>query len=76
MSAGAGKIGAVVGTFIYQPIADYFGLPAVMWTQAVICLLAVIISIQFLPNDSQLAGTEAHTLTSTTTPLLEDEDEE
>jgi len=54
LSAGAGKLGAVVGTFIYQPIADAFGLPAVMWTQALVCVLAMLLSRFFIPPDEAL----------------------
>ena len=31
LSAGSGKVGAVVGTFIYAPISDSFGVATVMW---------------------------------------------
>ena len=51
LSAGAGKLGAVVGTFIYQPIADSYGLPTVMYVQAFFCAAAVLLTIIFLPND-------------------------
>ena len=30
LSAGSGKLGAVVGTFIYEPINEAYGIPAIM----------------------------------------------
>ena len=44
LSAGAGKVGAVIGTFIYAPIADRLGIATVMWVQAVLSLVGVLIS--------------------------------
>lgn len=50
-SAGCGKLGAVVGTFLYAPILDLFGLPAVMWTQAAVSLLAGGLALATIPAD-------------------------
>uniref|UniRef100_A0A7S1EE72 Major facilitator superfamily (MFS) profile domain-containing protein n=2 Tax=Hemiselmis andersenii TaxID=464988 RepID=A0A7S1EE72_HEMAN len=60
LSAGAGKLGAVVGTFIYEPISLKYGLPAVMWTQAGLSVLAVLLSVSFLPLDSTLQDAGEH----------------
>ena len=31
LSAGSGKVGAVVGTFLYEPVHEWLGVAAVMW---------------------------------------------
>ena len=51
LSAGSGKIGAVVGTFIYGPLADAFGIATVMWVQCVLCLVGVVLSIYCIADD-------------------------
>eukprot|EP00040_Diaphanoeca_grandis_P044567 m.12771 g.12771 ORF g.12771 m.12771 type:complete len:441 (-) comp9439_c0_seq1:217-1539(-) len=51
LSAGSGKIGAVVGTFMYAPIADTYGIAAVLWVQVALSALGGIISIIFLPKN-------------------------
>eukprot|EP01048_Picozoa_sp_COSAG05_P014553 COSAG05_NODE_1661_length_4320_cov_5.356415_3_plen_123_part_00 len=51
LSAGSGKVGAVVGTFIYEPIADTYGIPAVMWLQCVLCFVGAAISYWFIDDD-------------------------
>ena len=38
LSAGSGKVGAVVGTFLYEPVHEWLGVAAVMWLQAAISL--------------------------------------
>jgi len=51
LSAACAKFGALVGTFLYQPIADKFGFAAVMWVQAALCILGMLLSIKFIsPN--------------------------
>ena len=45
LSAGSGKVGAVVGTFIYAPLADAFGIAMVMWIQCALCLVGVGVSL-------------------------------
>ena len=37
LSAALGKLGAVVGTVMYQPLTDYFGVPFVMHLCAAVC---------------------------------------
>lgn len=49
MSAASGKIGAVIGTFMYAPIAHQYGFAAVMWVQVVLSLLGALASIYLLP---------------------------
>jgi MFS family permease len=51
LSAGSGKVGAVVGTFIYAPLADAFGIATVMWIQCALCLLGVVLSIYCIDDD-------------------------
>ena len=51
LSAGSGKVGAVVGTFIYAPLADAFGIAMVMWIQCVLCLVGVVLSIYCIADD-------------------------
>jgi len=51
LSAACAKLGAVAGTFLYQPIADKFGFAAVMWVQAALCIIGMLISIKYIsPN--------------------------
>jgi PHS family inorganic phosphate transporter-like MFS transporter len=38
LSAGLGKVGAVVGTFLYEPLHERFGVAAVMWLQCILSL--------------------------------------
>lgn len=45
LSAAAGKIGAVVGTFIYTPIANASGFASVMWLQFALSVLGAIVSV-------------------------------
>jgi PHS family inorganic phosphate transporter-like MFS transporter len=48
LSAGCGKLGAVVGTFIYQPISDKFGIAAVLWVQVAFSVLGALTTIIFI----------------------------
>ena len=56
LSAGSGKVGAVVGTFISEPIAESYGIPAVMWLQCALSVLGVAISFYFIADDSPSAA--------------------
>lgn len=49
-SAASGKVGAVIGSFMYAPIADAAGLAAIMWVQVALCLLGVVVSYMLLPE--------------------------
>ena len=51
LSAGSGKVGAVVGTFIYAPLADAYGVATVMWIQCALCLVGVVLSIYCIADD-------------------------
>eukprot|EP01051_Picozoa_sp_SAG22_P015289 SAG22_NODE_1975_length_3221_cov_2.215247_1_plen_85_part_00 len=51
LSAGSGKVGAVVGTFIYAPLSDAYGIATVMWLQCVLSLLAVVLSVYCIDDD-------------------------
>ena len=49
--AGDRKLGAVVGTFMFAPIRQHFGIATVLWTQAVLSFLGAIVSHVFIPAD-------------------------
>jgi hypothetical protein len=48
-AAGSGKLGAVLGTFIFAPIADSYGLGAVVALQAALSLVAALITATCIP---------------------------
>lgn len=50
LSAACGKLGAVIGTFIYQPLSDAYGIASVLWLQTAFCIIGVLISVFFLPR--------------------------
>lgn len=52
MSAGCGKLGAVVGTFMYTPINKAFGIATVLWVQVVLSVIGALVSIYFLPRNT------------------------
>jgi PHS family inorganic phosphate transporter-like MFS transporter len=56
LSAGSGKVGAVVGTFMYQPLADAYGSATVMWVQCVLCVCGALISHYFIADDAEKHG--------------------
>ena len=39
-----GKVGAVIGTFMYKPLNDRFGTATVMWVQCVLCVLGAVLA--------------------------------
>lgn len=49
-SAGA-KIGAVIGTFIFQPIEDVWGIAGVAWMQVVLSLVGIVVTMYFVEPD-------------------------
>eukprot|EP00052_Salpingoeca_macrocollata_P012287 m.95147 g.95147 ORF g.95147 m.95147 type:complete len:475 (-) comp18413_c0_seq1:65-1489(-) len=56
LSAASGKLGAVVGTFMYSPIADKYGFAAVMWVQAGLAVLGALATVFFVDvNDGKKA---------------------
>jgi PHS family inorganic phosphate transporter-like MFS transporter len=48
-SAAAGKLGAVIGTFMFQPIVDVAGVSGVLWVQAALSVLGLLASVVLLP---------------------------
>ena len=53
LSAASGKVGAVIGSFMYAPIADGpGGLASVMWVQVVLCLIGVGVAAFLLPKQA------------------------
>ena len=48
-SAAAGKLGAVIGTFMFQPISDAWGVAGVLWVQVALALLGLLASATLLP---------------------------
>jgi PHS family inorganic phosphate transporter-like MFS transporter len=58
LSAASGKIGAVIGTFIYQPISSQYGLAAVMWLQVVLSALGAVVSIYCIPKEKDATAVE------------------
>eukprot|EP00039_Didymoeca_costata_P029536 m.25069 g.25069 ORF g.25069 m.25069 type:complete len:470 (-) comp7672_c0_seq2:27-1436(-) len=51
LSSGCAKLGAVVGTFLYQPISDKYGIAAVLWVQVALSIIGAIVSTVFIsPN--------------------------
>jgi PHS family inorganic phosphate transporter-like MFS transporter len=48
-SAAAGKLGAVIGTFMFQPIVDKWGVAGVCWVQVALSLLGLLASVALLP---------------------------
>ena len=43
----------MVGTFIYPPLSDAFGIATVMWVQCGLSLVAVVLSIYYIDDDRQ-----------------------
>lgn len=53
LSAASAKVGAVVGTFIFNPISSAWGVAGVMWVQVVLCVLGVVITYFFVERDEE-----------------------
>jgi len=49
ISAAAGKVGAVIGTFMFQPIVDAWGVVGVLWVQVALSILGAVASVALLP---------------------------
>ena len=62
-SAAAGKLGAVIGTFMFQPIVDVAGVSGVLWVQAALSVLGLLASVMLLPigpsDDGDADGAES-----------------
>ena len=50
ISATLAKFGAVIGSFMFAPISETFGLSSVMWVQVVIALLGVVVTKIYLDD--------------------------
>ena len=57
LSAGLGKVGAVVGTFMFHPIKQSGGTAAVLWVQFAICVLGVAVSVWCIDEGAEDAPT-------------------
>ena len=53
VSAACGKAGAVVGTFMYKPIANFAGLSTVLWVQCAFSLIGLAVSRAFIPHRAE-----------------------
>ena len=55
-SAASGKVGAVIGSFMYTPIANsgQDGLADVMWVQVALCLVGVGVAYILLPHQAEV----------------------
>lgn len=52
LSSTGGKIGAVIGTLIFEPISDSpLGVPGVLWLQCITCVLGAVVSTAYLKHD-------------------------
>ena len=52
LSSMGGKLGGLIGTFIFEPIQSAAGLPAVLWVQVAFSIIGCILSITCLPSDA------------------------
>ena len=51
LSAGAGKIGALIGTFFYPIVQRNLGLPGMMYAQAVLNAIGLLATLVLLRDD-------------------------
>ena len=49
-SAAAGKVGAVIGTFMFVPVLASGGVASVMWLQLAVCLAGAAATQLLLPE--------------------------
>ena len=49
LSAAAGKLGAVIGTFMFVPVLAAGGVASVMWLQVAVCLAGAAATQVLLP---------------------------
>jgi len=56
LSASCGKVGAVVGTFMFPVIHTYYGIAAVLWVQVACSLVGVGISVLYLDKPDAKQG--------------------
>ena len=56
LSAASGKLGAVVGSFIFLPVSQAAGIGAVLWLQVALMVGGLALSIFFLPAAEEAAA--------------------
>jgi len=52
LSAACGKVGGLIGSFMFTPIAQAGGTQAVMFTQVGFCLAGAVLAHVFMPHDA------------------------
>ena len=52
LSAASGKVGAVIGTFLFVPVLASLGIVGVMWMQVAVCVAGVLCTHFLLPDAS------------------------
>jgi PHS family inorganic phosphate transporter-like MFS transporter len=52
LSAASGKVGAVIGTFLFAPVLASLGIVGVMWCQVAVCIAGVLCTHFLLPDAS------------------------
>ncbi|CAK9048848.1 unnamed protein product [Durusdinium trenchii] len=63
LSSTGGKVGAVVGTLIFDPISESsMGIPGVLWIQCVTCVLGAVVSMAMLKHDWEYEVSESRSL--------------
>ena len=72
LSAGSGKVGAVIGTFMYEPLNDAYGAATVMWVQCVLCIIGSLIAYYCIADNAEKhsSGKQANAV-GLDQPLLE-----
>jgi PHS family inorganic phosphate transporter-like MFS transporter len=50
ISAASGKVGAVIGTFMFTPVSQAYGNAGVMWVQVVLSIIGAVVAYHFLPK--------------------------
>jgi PHS family inorganic phosphate transporter-like MFS transporter len=56
LSAACGKIGALLGTFIFAAVSEAGGVSAVMWAQVFVCLACAYVSYTYIPKETRDNG--------------------
>jgi PHS family inorganic phosphate transporter-like MFS transporter len=51
LSAAGAKLGAVTGSYIFQPVSDGWGIAGVMWMQFALSILGAIVTVFFIQKD-------------------------
>ena len=53
LSAACAKLGAVVGTYAFDPMEDAWGMPGLLWMQTGLCAVGVIVTYFFVERDAE-----------------------